>query len=441
MTEPRRRLGIRARITSVAVAVVAIALIAGAVGFWFTLRSSLLGQLEVAARQDATAWAEQVDDAGLESLPDVDDDRFWQVIDRETGGAIEASDVAEDLGALADREGSASGAIDIPGEGVFVIAADAEDGDRVVVAGRSTADSSATLASVATLLAVSVPLIVLVVGFTTWIAVGRALAPVDRLRGQVDAVTASDLSRRVDDPHTTDEVGRLARTMNGMLARLETAQRSQRRFISDASHELKSPLAVLRQYAEVALAHPERVSPRLLADTVLGEGARLERLVQGMLVLAKADENALVLDVAEVDLDDILFAEGQRVRATTSIVADGSGIRPVRARADAGLVAQAVRNLVDNAVRHAAGRVALSTAQADGSAMVIVEDDGPGVPAAERARVWERFVRLDEARSRDAGGSGLGLAIVAEIARAHGGSVRLDDAALGGARFTLILPV
>jgi signal transduction histidine kinase len=174
---------------------------------------------------------------------------------------------------------------------------------------------------------------------------------------------------------------------------------------------------------------------------VLGEGARLERLVQGMLVLAKADENALLLDVAEVDLDDILFAEAQRVRATTSIEADGSGIRPIRARADAGLVAQAVRNLVDNAVRHAAGRVALSTAEADGTAMVIVEDDGPGVPAAERERVWERFVRLDEARSRDAGGSGLGLAIVAEIARAHGGRVRLDDAALGGARFTLILPV
>ncbi|WP_214465646.1 sensor histidine kinase [Microbacterium flavescens] len=440
MTEPRRRLGIRARITSVAVAVVAIALIAGAVGFWLTLRGSLLGQLEVAARQDATAWAEQVDDAGVESLPDVDDDRFWQVIDRDTGGVIAASDIAEDLGPLADREGAAPGAIDIPGEGVFVISADAEGGDWVVVAGRSTADSDATLASVATLLAVSVPLIILVVGFTTWIAVGRALAPVDRLRAQVDAVTASDLSRRVDDPHTTDEVGRLARTMNGMLARLETAQRSQRRFISDASHELKSPLAVLRQYAEVALAHPERVSPRLLADTVLGEGARLERLVQGMLVLAKADENALVLDAVEVDLDDVLFAEAQRVRATTAVEVDGSGIRPVRARADAGLVAQAVRNLVDNAVRHASGRVALSTAQADGMAVVVVEDDGPGVPPDQRERVWERFVRLDEARSRDAGGSGLGLAIVAEIARAHGGSVRLDDAALGGARFTLSLP-
>ncbi|MBD8022369.1 sensor histidine kinase [Microbacterium gallinarum] len=440
MAERRRRLGIRARITSVAVAVVAVALIAGAVGFWLTLRTSLLGQLEVAAVQDATAWAEQVDDAGVDSLPDVDDDRFWQVLDRDTGSVVAASDVAEDLGPLADREGALADAIDIPGAGVFVVAADRDGGDWVVVAGRSTAAADATLASVATLLAVSVPLVVLVVGVTTWIAVGRALAPVDRLRSQVDAVTASDLSRRVDDPHTTDEVGRLARTMNGMLARLETAQHSQRRFISDASHELKSPLAVLRQYAEVALAHPERVSPRLLADTVLGEGARLERLVQGMLVLAKADENALVLDAVEVDLDDVLFAEAQRVRATTAVEVDGSGIRPVRARTDVGLVAQAVRNLVDNAVRHASGRVALSTAQADGMAVVVIEDDGPGVPPDQRERVWERFVRLDEARSRDAGGSGLGLAIVAEIARAHGGSVRLDDAALGGARFTLCLP-
>lgn len=443
MADPRqvrRRLGIRARITSIAVAVVAVALIAGAVGFWFTLRSSLIGQLETAVAQDAAAWADQVDESGSESLPDVDDDRFWQVVDRDSGSVAAASDLVEDLAALADRDGGVAPLVQLGDDGVFVGAADREGGDWVVVAGRSTAEADATLGSVATLLAISVPLVIVVVGITTWLAVGRALAPVERMRRQVDAVSASDLSKRVENPGTPDEIGRLAHTMNGMLSRLDTAQRTQRRFISDASHELRSPLAVLRQYAEVAAAHPERVSPRELTDTVLSEGARLERLVQGMLVLAKADEEALTATPADVDLDDVLYSEAQRIRSTTTLTVEASGVHPVRIRGDAGLIAQALRNLVDNAIRHAQGRIVLACTTETGGVVLTVDDDGPGVPPADRARVFDRFVRLDDARSRDAGGSGLGLAIVHEIARLHGGSVRISDSPWGGARFELRLP-
>ncbi|HYI50828.1 MAG TPA: ATP-binding protein [Microbacterium sp.] len=441
-TRPRRRAGIRVRITAVAASVVALALLVGAVGFWFTLRTALYGQLDAAAQQDAAAFAEQVDDAGPESLADVDDDRFWQVVDRDNGTVAAASDAAEGFGALADREGDGPGLVLLdPEEPPFVTAVEREGGDWIVVVGRSTEDVDATLATVGVLLAISVPLVAGVVALTTWFAVGRSLAPVERMRRQVDRMSASDLSRRVDEPATRDEIGRLAHTMNGMLGRLEEAQIAQRRFVSDASHELKSPLASLRQYAEVARAHPDRISAAELSDAVLEEGARLERLVQGMLVLSRADEGGLALNVADVDLDDLLLAEATRLRAVGAIVVDASAVHPVRVRGDLGLLGQVTRNLADNAARHASTTVWMSLTRAPTRAILTMEDDGGGIPVGDRDRVFERFVRLDEARARDAGGSGLGLAIVREIVRAHGGDVRVDAGASGGARFVVSLPL
>jgi signal transduction histidine kinase len=226
-----------------------------------------------------------------------------------------------------------------------------------------------------------------------------------------------------------------------MLARLDSAQATQRRFISDASHELKSPLATLRQYAEVARTHPDRVTQQELREVVLEEGGRLERLVQGMLVLARADEGALRPEPVDVDLDDLLLDEARRVRSA-GLAVDTSGVLATRIRGDAGLLAQLVRNLVDNAARHA--RTGISVAvSSDGhgaTASLTVDDDGDGIPVAERNRVFERFVRLDDARARDTGGSGLGLSIVREIAHAHGGEVLAEDAPSGGARLRVELP-
>lgn len=438
-TGSRRRAGIRVRITAVAASVVALALLVGAIGFWFTLRTALYGQLDAAAQQDAAAFAEQVDTAGPASLPDVDDDRFWQVIDVDSGAVVAASDAAEGFGALADREGDTPGLMLLDAdEAPFVTAVEQDGRDWIVVAGRSTEEVDSTLATVGILLAVSVPLVAGVVALTTWFAVGRSLAPVERMRQQVEKMSASDLSRRVDEPETRDEIGRLAHTMNGMLGRLEDSQAAQRRFVSDASHELKSPLTSLRQYAEVARAHPDRITAAELSDAVLEEGARLERLVQGMLVLSRADEGGLALHVTDVDLDDLLLAEASRLRAGGALAVDATGVHPVRVRGDVGLLSQVTRNLADNAARHAQTTVRLGVAQTAGGAVLTVEDDGAGVPAADRDRIFERFVRLDEARARDAGGSGLGLAIVREIVRAHGGDVRVDAAA-SGARFVVSL--
>lgn len=434
----RPRGGIRRRITLVATLAVVLALAVGAALFWIALRGALYGQLETAAAQDAAAFAEQAKDSGWETLPDVDDDRFWQVVDRDSGAVIGASDDAEDAAAVAGPGLEPPSLVTLPGlEGVFVVAA--EEDDQIVVAGRSATTADETLASVGILLGLAVPVVALLVGVTVWVATGRALRPVDVMRGQVEAITSTDLHRRVDEPPVEDEIGRLARTMNTMLARLDDAQARQRRFVSDASHELKSPLASLRQFAEVAASHPDRISPAELSDAVLDEGARLERLVQGMLVLTRADESSLAAARTEVDLDDVLFAEGRRLAASGSVSVDAHGVQAVRTHADGGLVQQAVRNLVDNAARHAVSSIALSSGRDGEGAWIAVDDDGAGVPEAERDRVFERFVRLDDARSRDAGGSGLGLAIVAEIARAHGGSATVQPSPLGGARFVLRL--
>lgn len=436
-------MGVRARITLVAASVVAVALVLGAIGFQATLRASLLEGVRAAAEQDASVLASQVEERGAASLGDLgelDDERLVQLVDG-SGAVIAASEDAPGR-AVAARDGDGT-TVRVDDETYLVAVEEADedaDEDLVVIVGRSTESAEETLATVARLLAVSVPLLVALVALTTWLVVGRALAPVERMRRQVDAVTASTLGDRLDEPPTDDEIARLARTLNGMLGRLESAQATQRRFISDASHELKSPLATLRQYAEVARAHPERVSEHELGEVVLEEGGRLERLVQGMLVLARADEGVLRPERADVDLDDLLLEEARRVRGT-GLAADTSGVRATRIRGDAALLAQLVRNLVDNAARHARSGIALAVSP-DGAGRVslTVDDDGDGIPPAERDRVFGRFVRLDDARARDTGGSGLGLSIAREIAHAHGGEVRAEAAPSGGARLRVELP-
>jgi signal transduction histidine kinase len=310
----------------------------------------------------------------------------------------------------------------------------------IIVAGRSTKEATETMSTVVRLLAIAVPLLIVLIAGTTWLVVGRSLRPVDRMRAELDEVTATNLHRRVADPGSADEISRLALTMNGVLDRLDESQRAQRRFVSDASHELKSPLASLRQYAEVSAAHPDRISQEELADAVLDEGARLERLVQSMLVLAKADEQLLETGSSPVDLDDLLFTEARRVRASGRVSVDTTAVGAARIVGDEGMIAQVVRNLVDNAVRHATSAVSLSAMETDVAVVLNVDDDGSGVAVADRGRIFDRFVRLDEARARESGGSGLGLAIVAELVRAHGGTVTVGDAPLGGARFEVRLP-
>ena len=452
LQEVRLRLGtVRVRTTVAAVVVVGVAMGVGAVVLIAVLRGTLTREVRIAAQlrgQDvATLLASDPSPVGALAVDEADE-LLIQVLD-DQGRVVAASPNAGGLAPVARLRPDESrlvrappgGPVEAGGElAAVATGADTPLGRRTVVVARSTEDATEATAVVGRLLAVGLPLLLAVVAVTTWIVVGRALAPVEAIRTEVDAISAAALHRRVPDPPADDEIGRLARTMNRMLARLEQAQARQRRLVSDASHELRSPVAAIRQHAEVALAHPGRTTAGELAETVLAEDLRLQRLAEDLLLLTRADEQSLALRRRPVDLDDLVFDEARRLRGAGGLRIDTTAVSAGRVDGDAAALRRMVRNLADNAARHAGGRLAFSVAERDGTVLLAVDDDGPGIPVADRERVFERFVRLDGARSRDDGGSGLGLAIVAELATVHGGTVAIASSSLGGARVEVTLP-
>ncbi|MDO5628868.1 MAG: ATP-binding protein, partial [Mobilicoccus sp.] len=270
------------------------------------------------------------------------------------------------------------------------------------------------VASVVSILLAGMPLVILVTALVAWVTVGRALRPVDRMRAAADDISTGALASRLPTPRHDDELGRLARTLNDMLSRLQAGHEAQRRFVADASHELRSPLTSLRAAVQLGREDGSAETWNSLGPVMETESARLHHLVEDLLTLSKADEQGVMpISRDEVDLDDLVFAERARLRGAEVEV--GGAITPVRILGDERALARALRNLADNAVRAARAQVAISvTSDPDASlAYLVVEDDGLGVPQDQRERIFERFVRLDEARHRDSGGSGLGLAIVA----------------------------
>lgn len=427
----------RARTTLGATLVVAIALLIGAVSFYGILSSSIHDSTERAAEQRLDELAGRLDGPdgrGIDSL----EDEIVQIIGRDGTVRAASEDARDDLGSASLPVADHPRTLSIDGHAHLVVSDDL-DNDETLVLAVPVDDDAETLSTVAVLLAVALPLLLLLVGVTTWLVVGRALRPVTRIRQEVDGISAERLHRRVEVPASADEIAALASTMNRMLDRLDSSATAQRRFVSDASHELRSPLATIRQHAELAQAHPATTSIGELAEVVSEEGLRLQGIVESLLLLARLDEGGGAHQ-EPVDLDDLALGEVRRLRAR-GVEVDGSGIRAARVEGDPRLLGQLARNLADNAVRHAAGRVAISVIPEGSWVFVTVEDDGSGVPDDERDRIFERFVRLDEARSRDAGGSGLGLAIVKGIAAASGGTVSVDASRWGGARFVVTLPL
>ncbi|TBN57995.1 HAMP domain-containing protein [Glaciihabitans arcticus] len=417
---------IRLRIATLTALIFAVILVAAAYLFVVQLQNSLYASVSASAERDAEAIADQTP-AGEEWD---DDDRFFQVADN--GVIVAASEEVEGRQPITDDR------VTLDGD-EYLVFRESDEAETVIV-GHVLGDANDAIGTVVSLLFVAVPVLIVIVFGLMLVVVGRALKPVERMRREVDSVTATNLDQRIVDPGSHDEIGRLATTMNRMLGRLAESQATQRRFISDASHELKSPLASLRQFAEVSRDYPGRISEAELAEAVLDESGRLERIVSNLLVLAHADEQSLSLASTAVDLDDLLLAEASRLRGSTELAIDSSGVGAVRVTGDNGLLAQVVRNLVDNAARHATSRMRISLVESSGGASFTVEDDGPGIPEADRERVFERFVRLDDARGRDAGGTGLGLAIVRELVVAHGGSVTIGVSPLGGAAMAVHLP-
>jgi signal transduction histidine kinase len=314
------------------------------------------------------------------------------------------------------------------------------NGPLTIVALASYQQAETSIRSLAAALVVGLPIAVLLSGVLAWLLAGRALRPVESIRSEVAGLSAGDLNRRVPEPPYDDEIGRLARTMNAMLSRLEASSNRQKQLVSDASHELRSPIAALLAQLEVASSHPESANWTEVSDAVTEEANRLAKLVDDLLVLARRDEGHLLRGEEWVDIDEIVLSEAERIRTHDSARVDLRLVGAGRVKGDPDQLRRVVRNLGDNAVRHASSRVAFEVSQDDDRVTLVVADDGPGIPKEERLRVFERFTRMDEARDRPRGGAGLGLAIVDEIVRVHGGEVKIADSSVG-ARFIVQLPV
>ncbi|MEU4696181.1 sensor histidine kinase [Nonomuraea dietziae] len=274
-------------------------------------------------------------------------------------------------------------------------------------------------------------------GWAAWIGVGRVLAPVERIRSGLEQISATDLGDRMPVPDTGDEVARLAVTVNDTLGRLEEAVERQRRFVSDASHELRTPLTAMLVRLEACAVRPDPDECAQTLEEALGDARRLSAIVQDLLLMARLDEGTRpteeLLDLGKLVADEM---DRRSFRLPfTACVEPRLMVRGNRLRLD-----RLVTNLLSNADRHGGQAVHVTVSRRGDEGVVEVHDDGPGIPEDQREAIFQRFARLDTARSRDHGGTGLGLAIARDIATAHGGTLRVGDSAKG-ARLVLRLPL
>jgi signal transduction histidine kinase len=303
-------------------------------------------------------------------------------------------------------------------------------------------DIHESVAALTASLLVAIPTVVIMLALLVWWLVGRTLGPVEAIRAEVAGIGGSDLHRRVPVPPHDDEIGRLARTMNEMLGRVDHAARRQQRFVADASHELRSPLTRMRAALEVDLAHPESADTTATHHSVLEETVGLQHLVDDLLQLARSDAGTIPPgDREPVDLDDLVMRLTRRLRADGRVAVDVSGVTAAQVHGDPDQLLRAIGNVLDNAARHAASVVTVALDEQDDRAVLSISDDGPGIPVEHHQWVFERFTRLDDARSTATGGAGLGLAIARDIVQHHGGTIAIDPEHHPGARFVVTLPL
>jgi len=459
---PRRldRISLRGRLTAVAVLSVAVALLIGGLLLYVVLTTSLSRTIQAEALASAREVATLSDEGRLPDPVPVSGAQVVQVLDangRVAGGSLTADRLTPLVTEQERRRAVAGDGVIVPGHrsglsGSLQVAA-VEAGPpaaRVtVVAATPTADFEESGRTLRTLLLVLFPLLLAVLAAIAWRVIGAALRPVEALRHgatQIDE-TSSDTDR-LPVPPTRDEISALATTLNDMLDRVAAARRKQRSFVADAAHELRSPLASMQTQLEVAerLGEGGALPADLLADV-----HRLTGLVEDLLLLARADGDTSRPMSSEADLGVLLpqvverYAgarvpvrlNGFRDGGVRAAGVDGGGSLLVSASSDR--LTRALTNLLDNGVRHAERAVTVTTQVMARSVELTISDDGHGIPAADRERVFDRFTRLDEARDRDSGGSGLGLPITRELLRRDGGSIRLEDA-VPGVRAVVTLP-
>jgi signal transduction histidine kinase len=437
---------IRARVTLIAVLAVAAVLIANAVLVVLLQRRSLMDNLDQSLEQRADQIAASLGDLDGGFANSNTEDRFAQLLDDE-GRLVVSTDNVAGGPIPVDASGSGSQKLwttsDVPLEDdayrMLVRRVDGDTGSGVLIVGENIDDLQDAVGNLAFTLAGLIPVVVVALGALVWWLVGRTLQPVEQIRREVAEISLERLDRRVPDPDTGDEIDRLASTMNAMLDRLESSNARLQRFVADASHELRSPLTRIRSSVEVDLAAADRDLDETCRG-VLEETVAIQELVDDLLFLARNDDPHVLPHREHVDLDVVVDREVERLREETGAVVDMTGVSAGLISGDPSQMARLVRNLLNNGSRHARERVVVTLAPHGGSIRLIVDDDGAGVAEDDRDRIFDRFTRLDEARTATTGGTGLGLAIARDIAVAHGGTIRCETAPSGGARFVVELP-
>lgn len=434
--------GVRARVTAAATLAVAGVLVVASVLLVARQRSGLVDQLDEALGAEAERIAAAVESGDVPQLGEDDDDRLVAVVDQD-GEVVAASGALDDVAELGGGEDDERD-VEVDGERLRVVSdsydvADGRVGEGLVHVAASLEDLDASVADLRTSLIGIVPVATLALGVLVWFVVGWTLRPVERIRAEVASYGMSDLSRRVPEPSSDDEIARLAVTMNEMLARMEDAVRRQQRFVADASHELRTPLTRMRSELEVDERQPDSADPAATRRSVLEEIVALQRLIEDLLTLARGDAGTAARHRLAVDLDDVVLDEVRAVPGT-GVAIDTSVVSAAQVIGDGDELRRVVRNLLDNARRHARSAVTVELGERDGEAILVVADDGAGIPPERRTAVLERFTRLDEARSGGSARAGLGLAIVHDIVTRHKGTVVVDESPAGGARFTVTMP-
>ncbi|WTZ05080.1 HAMP domain-containing histidine kinase [Micromonospora sp. NBC_01392] len=458
MSRRRPRLGLRARLLALGVLGLALgfalggALLLGALG-WTLQRSADAEALRTA---DAVALL-TAEDALPDPLPVAGGQLRVQVVDAQSrirAASIDADRLVPMLGPDELRPGQRQRLV-VDGQRVglsgpvrvVTVPAGTPAEPRTVLVAKSLSDVRHSLHVVRNLLLVGFPLLVAGLAVVAWRVVGATLRPVEELRSGAAEITGRAGAERLPVPAGQDEIHRLAVTLNDMLDRLAASRDRQRAFVADAAHELRSPLTNMRTELEVARRLGDGTDWPAVADDLLADTERLSRLVDDLLLLARLDEDdarpARPAAVGPVELGELLRAVAARYPSPPVRLAVPAGAWWTEG--DPGELRRVLVNLVENAIRHASAEVRLAVAGPEGAYhLVTVTDDGPGVPAVDRERVFARFTRLDDARARDAGGAGLGLAIVRELVRRAGGTVELADATPGvaapGLRATVRLP-
>ena len=448
------RFPIRLRLTLISAGLMAAVLVALAVFLVNRLEADLIATVDAGLRSRASVLIDRIGEGGGVSSSNLTegDEAFAQLLASDGSIVVSSPGLTDPI--LSTQEVSAVVGVDVinrtvdtgddPVDGRLLITRTG-DGD-VLVVGASLEDQRDAVAGLTSLLLIGIPAAVALASIVGWIVAGAALRPVERLRLEADAISASEPGRRLPVPDTGDELSRLAASLNRMLERLQEAMEQERRFVADASHELRTPLANLRAEVDLALRRA-RTADELGAAlrSVREETDRLGRLAEDLLVLARLSEDGLHLRREPTDLGRLIAetAESFAGRAESlgvDLVTEAD--RDLIALVDGMRLRQAVGNLLDNALRSTPreGRVVAAARATPVGPTLEVTDTGPGFPPEFRDQAGEGFRRPDLARGRTSGGAGLGLAIVRAIVDAHGGAVHFGNGADGGARVSISLP-